>query len=108
MGDRMNQQEILELWPPSAGYDIFYMPSCCLHRKNLGFAFMNFVEHTDALAFKEQWNSQQINSSRNKAIQVDWAATQGYKAHMDIINGYGKEVIKSMGFQPMVIVRLNS
>jgi hypothetical protein len=102
IGNSLNQQELMNLWPAEEGYDIFYMPFSFKRKKNLGFAFMNMHDHKTAVAFKEQWNGEQIHPT-SKGIEIDWAETQGFEAHMEIINSYPRKLLEVMEFEPVVI-----
>eukprot|EP00746_Dinoflagellata_sp_MGD_P158037 gnl/MRDRNA2_/MRDRNA2_86371_c0_seq2.p1 gnl/MRDRNA2_/MRDRNA2_86371_c0~~gnl/MRDRNA2_/MRDRNA2_86371_c0_seq2.p1 ORF type:complete len:268 (-),score=48.38 gnl/MRDRNA2_/MRDRNA2_86371_c0_seq2:299-1102(-) len=106
LGSKISQQELVNLWPAhEEGYDIFYMPFSFKRKKSLGFAFLNFRDHPTALAFKEHWNAEHMRLKSSKPIEIDWAETQGYQAHLDIIQSYPEDIIKCMAFQPIVFHR---
>eukprot|EP00746_Dinoflagellata_sp_MGD_P158039 gnl/MRDRNA2_/MRDRNA2_86371_c0_seq4.p1 gnl/MRDRNA2_/MRDRNA2_86371_c0~~gnl/MRDRNA2_/MRDRNA2_86371_c0_seq4.p1 ORF type:complete len:130 (-),score=24.34 gnl/MRDRNA2_/MRDRNA2_86371_c0_seq4:299-688(-) len=105
IGGKMKQSQLMALWPAEQGYDIFYMPFSFKRKKSLGFAFLNFRDHPTALAFKEHWNAEHMRLKSSKPIEIDWAETQGYQAHLDIIQSYPEDIIKCMAFQPIVFHR---
>jgi hypothetical protein len=105
IGDKISQLKLMRLWPAEQGYDIFYMPFSFKRHKNLGFAFLNFRDHETALAFKHNWDAEQMYLNSSKVIEISWAETQGYQAHLDIINSYPEDIIKIMAFKPIVLHR---
>jgi hypothetical protein len=101
IGNKMDQHDLMQLWPASEGYNIFYIPFSFKKNKNLGFAFINFPDNKSAVEFKERWNGA-MHPMKGKGIVIDWAKAQGFEAHMEIIKSYPVMLTKKMSFPPVV------
>jgi len=69
-------------------YDFVYLPTDFLSEKSLGYAFINFLSHDDALEFFEvfsgfdRWDPMKSNAC--KPCKVDWGHPyQGFDAHVN-------------------------
>eukprot|EP00746_Dinoflagellata_sp_MGD_P152059 gnl/MRDRNA2_/MRDRNA2_83409_c0_seq1.p1 gnl/MRDRNA2_/MRDRNA2_83409_c0~~gnl/MRDRNA2_/MRDRNA2_83409_c0_seq1.p1 ORF type:complete len:327 (+),score=51.28 gnl/MRDRNA2_/MRDRNA2_83409_c0_seq1:108-1088(+) len=101
LGNKLSGQQVMEMWPRTEGYDIFYVPFSFKKNKNLGFAFVNFRTHKAAVAFMDRWHGV-VHPQKGQGIVIDWAKIQGFKAHADIINSYPDSLIKRMAWTPVV------
>lgn len=98
------QKMLTDCWAPDGSYDIFYMPFSFKKRKNLGFAFINFVSHSNARKFCKEWQGKFLTQRRfRKPLSIGWAETQGHEAHLQQICAHTLVRIPLMSFQPVVL-----
>lgn len=67
-------------------YDFFYLPIDFKNRCNLGFAFINFIDHQDIVHFYEIWNNRKWELFHSeKVCEIAYARIQGKEA---LLNNY--------------------
>jgi len=75
---RMSQESLLELWPPTWGYNFFYLPYNIKQRRSVAYAFINFVSNEAAKWFYSNWEEQNITvKGVSKTLSVRAADIQG-------------------------------
>jgi len=80
---RYDQNKLLQEWPPDGSYDFLYLPHNYHTHKSVGYAFINFVSHEDAVAFIRQWNRKVlVRHGGNKKLDICWAEVQGLKGNL--------------------------
>merc|ERR1712136_690552 len=66
-----------------ARYNYIYLPVGFLDGKNLGYSFVNFLSHEDALDFTEAFNGFSAWGTGEKSGSVSWSQVQGVQAHVE-------------------------
>jgi NADH:ubiquinone oxidoreductase subunit E len=59
-------------------YDVVYLPQDCINNSNLGFGFINFIEHMYLITFYEEFTGKKWNCfNSNKRCQLAYSKCQG-------------------------------
>jgi len=75
---RMSQESLLKLWPPTWGYDFFYLPYNIKQRRSSAYAFISFVSNEAAQRFYSSWEDQNLTARGvTKALSIRVADVQG-------------------------------
>jgi len=64
-------------------YNFFYLPVDYKNSCGMGYAFLNFVDHTAALKFMTTFKGYQLPAKSTKICDVCWARVQGLKANVE-------------------------
>ncbi|CEM00906.1 unnamed protein product [Vitrella brassicaformis CCMP3155] len=65
-------------------YDFFYLPIDFRNKRNIGYAFLNFLHPSFADSFTKQFNGHKLSHFKsNKVSEVCWAHIQGLDANID-------------------------
>jgi len=68
---------LLSFWPPNGSYNFFYVPRTVNKRRWCNYAFINFVSHEAALAFRAQWHGRSLGEHTKKTLSIGAASVQG-------------------------------
>jgi len=67
-----------------AKYDYIYLPMGFLDGRNLGYSFVNFTSHEDALRFTDSFHGLTTwGVEAEKSGDVSWSQVQGVQAHVE-------------------------
>lgn len=95
------QQTLLKTWRADGTFDFLYMPFSFEKHRNLGYAFMNFVNHECALAFCNEWHERTPEwSNARKPLHISWAVVQGRENILMQLGKYKIARIKNIHYQP--------
>ncbi len=64
-------------------YDFFYLPVDFKNGCNMGYAFINFVDHSSAAVFMSTFKGYQLPAKSSKVCEVCWARVQGLQSNID-------------------------
>ena len=64
-------------------YNFFYLPVDFKNGCNMGYAFINFVNHDAADMFMNAFKGYQLPAKSTKVCDVCWARVQGFKANIE-------------------------
>jgi len=64
-------------------YNFFYLPVDFKNGCNMGYAFINFVNHDAAAMFMSAFKGYQLPAKSSKVCDVCWARVQGFKANIE-------------------------
>jgi RNA recognition motif-containing protein len=64
-------------------YNFFYLPVDFKNGCNMGYAFINFVNHDAADMFMSAFKGYQLPAKSTKVCDVCWARVQGFKANVE-------------------------
>ena len=64
-------------------YNFFYLPVDYKNHCNMGYAFINFVDHAGATAFMSAFKGYQLPAKSTKVCDTCWARVQGLKANVE-------------------------
>ena len=64
-------------------YNFFYLPVDFKNGCNMGYAFINFVNHDAADMFMSAFKGYQLPAKSTKVCDVCWARVQGFKANIE-------------------------
>lgn len=65
-------------------FDFFYLPIDFRNKCNIGYAFINFLEHEAAKRFSEAFEGYQLRAfNSQKVCSVSWARVQGLDANIE-------------------------
>jgi len=64
-------------------YNFFYLPVDFKNGCNMGYAFINFVNHEAADMFMSAFKGYQLPAKSTKVCDVCWARVQGFKANIE-------------------------
>lgn len=64
-------------------YDFFYLPVDFKNGCNMGYAFVNFIDHSSASLFKTAFKGYQLPARSAKVCDSCWARVQGIKANIE-------------------------
>jgi hypothetical protein len=88
-------------------YDFCYLPHKFSDHKNVGYAFVNFVNGEVAKEFQEAWHQDRSNifnaSDMRKALNVTEAVLQGRKANMQKAQSKKMNRVRNSSFRPIVL-----
>jgi len=98
---RYTMEDLLQLWPPDLTFDFMHAPYNLLHRRPLGFVFINFLTHELALAFQRKWHGR--TSSRGRPIAVHAAEVQGRRGNLRLLAARKMGELEKAGFLPLVL-----
>jgi len=74
---------LLEEWSCEGTYDYLYLPRNCAVRRNLNYAFVNFVSEECAAAFREKWHKARLARFRaQKTLNIGLANVQGFEENI--------------------------
>merc|ERR1712007_11263 len=77
---RFRQEDLLRIWPPIGSYNLLHLPYSSRTRCTLGFAFVNFVSHEEAVRFQNQWRGKVLMSqTRCRPLDIVAASLQGFE-----------------------------
>lgn len=80
---KASQEDLLDFWPLSWGYNFLYLPYSVKQRRAVGYAFLNFVSHEAARLFHSRWEGQAVMSQgRTKKLSICPAEVQGLRANL--------------------------
>jgi len=109
LSGRYTMEDLLQLWPVDLTFDFMHVPYHLLHRRPLGFVFINFLSHELALAFQQKWHGKQCLGA--KPLEVCAAEVQGWQGNMRLIKHKRLDVLEKVGFLPFALkgtVRLDA
>lgn len=88
-------------------YDFCYLPHKFRDHKNVGYAFVNFVNPTAAQEFKRKWHQDKgtvfKTSDMRKALNVTDAELQGRQANMRKANSKKMCRVRNDSFKPVLL-----
>jgi hypothetical protein len=88
-------------------YDFCYLPHKFSDHKNVGYAFVNFVNADIAKEFQQAWHQDRSNifnaSDMRKALNVTEAVLQGKKANMQKAQSKKMGRVRNASFRPLVL-----
>lgn len=64
-------------------YNFFYLPVDYKNHCNMGYAFINFVDHEGAVKFISAFKGYQLPAKSSKVCDTCWARVQGLKANVE-------------------------
>ena len=64
-------------------YNFFYLPVDYKNHCNMGYAFINFVDHQGAMRFMSTFKGYQLPAKSTKVCDTCWARVQGLKANVE-------------------------
>jgi len=64
-------------------YNFFYLPVDYKNHCNMGYAFINFVDHQGAMKFMNAFKGYQLPAKSTKVCDTCWARVQGLKANVE-------------------------
>lgn len=64
-------------------YNFFYLPVDFKNGCNMGYAFINFVDHSAATRFVSSFKGYQLPAKSSKVCDACWARVQGFKANIE-------------------------
>lgn len=95
------QQTLLKTWVPDGSFDFLYMPFSFEKHRNLGYAFINFVNHDFAVAFFNKWHQAMPEwPNVKKPLEISWALLQGRDNNLMQFMNYKIARIKNIHYQP--------
>uniref|UniRef100_A0A7S1AC06 Mei2-like C-terminal RNA recognition motif domain-containing protein n=1 Tax=Noctiluca scintillans TaxID=2966 RepID=A0A7S1AC06_NOCSC len=75
---RYTQEMLLREWPNNSTYDFLYLPVAANRKRNVSFAFVNFISSESALAFRTRWHKQRlVHFNTQKPLDISPADIQG-------------------------------
>jgi len=104
---RFTQDMLLNLWPNNGTYDLLYLPFNFRTKKNLGFAFINFVTPEFASDFRQRWHKKSSGPDEFPSysnLDVIYAEVQGRLATLKQVSKRNKCRIRNVYFQPAIFV----
>jgi len=106
---RYTLEDVLRLWPVDHTFDFMHAPYHRLHRRPMGFVFINFLTHELALAFQRRWHGTMIPPGG--PLEVYASDVQGRRRSLQMLKTSRIGVLESEGFLPCVLegtARLNA
>jgi len=100
---RYTQDMLLKEWPNSCTYDFLYLPICIDRKRNVSFAFVNFVTPEAATQFHGAWHKQRLaHFSARKPLDISPADVQGRDENLLQIIRNKTFRIRNAYFQPAI------
>jgi hypothetical protein len=97
------QDMLLNEWPNNNTYDLLYLPFCFRTKRNLAFAFVNFMTPEDAIAFRNRWHKQRLQQhTSRKPLDISDADVQGRFDTLQKLTKHKSCRIKNVHFQPAI------
>jgi len=96
------QDMLLDAWPNNGTYDLLYVPFNFKTKRNLGFAFVNFVTNGLAEDFRRHWHRTPLDGldTLGKSLDVTFAHVQGRSETLKKLMKRSNCRIKNVHFQP--------
>lgn len=74
---------LLEEWECDGSFNYVYMPRNCVVKRNLSYAFINFISEELAATFRERWHRSRLaRHHAQKALNIGLATVQGLDANL--------------------------
>lgn len=83
---RYTKERLLEEWIPDGSFDLLHLPYNSHQQRSLGYAFINFVTHEDALNFQAKVHGSYPRQAAGKHFDVSAAEVQGFHATLAHVN----------------------
>jgi hypothetical protein len=80
---RCSQDQLLDFWPPHGSYNLLHLPYSYTLRRNVGYAFVNFISKEALFEFREEWRGKMLMPSAGaKRLDIGIAEVQGLVANL--------------------------
>jgi len=100
---RYDQMKLLLEWSVDGSFDLMYLPYNYQAHKTVGYAFINFCSHAQAIDFIQKWNHQRLFHHRHtKRLDIRWAELQGMQSNLVHFKRSKIGRITNEKFQPMI------
>lgn len=97
------QEDLLAQIGINGQWDYFHLPYNLLHKRILGYAFINFATHEMAVEFQRQWHGKPLpGSSYRKPLDVAMAESQGWKDCLARVKARKVHHLAKSGYLPII------
>lgn len=100
----LSQQDLMQALDDAgfAGlYDFVYLPHKFKEHRNVGFAFVNFIDGQSAERFMSEWQNTHRFAGMRKSVNITPASMQGREANQQKATSRKMERVKNASFRPM-------
>jgi len=101
---RFTVGELLEMWPAEDSYNIMYLPYSHRLKRTTGIAFVNFITHSAASSFKEEWQGKSLLGG-SKGLSIAAAEIQGFADNINLMRCSKKiNSIRNIKHMPLILL----
>jgi hypothetical protein len=98
---RYSQDMLLLEFQPDGAFDLFFLPYSFRDGRTMGYAFLNFRNHRQAITFQQRWHRQFLNDhGRTKHLDVAAATVQGLLPNLRQFNARSLLRLQRVGKLP--------
>jgi RNA recognition motif-containing protein len=83
-------------------YNFFYLPVDYKNHCNMGYAFINFVDHSSACSFMDAFRGYQLPAKSSKVCDTCWARVQGLKSNVEHYRNSPVNKLPDPEYRPLI------